>query len=265
MGREADRAFYLEAWNGNGSFEVDRIGRGHLHDPGAGRNSPLLGGIQPGPLTKYVGDALSEAEKADGLLQRFQVLVYPDQKDYEPSDARPNAKAKNRAYEIMEEAGHLGRRGVWGPPGRAISQVPGIRFSEDEQNVFDAWRSEVEPRYRTGEYPGGHREPHAQIPKSVRLPGLLIFEAVDFVAGASEGGSISEENALRAAGWCSDPETHVLRVYYPLLYTPGRRAQTLLGHLRMGDVKHGMKTREIGAKVGPDCRAPKISGRLWKS
>ena len=25
-GREADRAFYLEAWNGNGSFSVDRIG-----------------------------------------------------------------------------------------------------------------------------------------------------------------------------------------------------------------------------------------------
>ncbi|PLS86537.1 MAG: hypothetical protein CYG60_06720, partial [Actinobacteria bacterium] len=32
-GREADRAFYLEAWNGNGSFSVDRIGRGSLHVP----------------------------------------------------------------------------------------------------------------------------------------------------------------------------------------------------------------------------------------
>src|SRR5215218_6364738 len=80
VGREADRAFYLEAWNGNGSFEVDRIGRGSLHVPALCIS--LLGGIQPGPLTKYVGDALAEAEKADGLLQRFQVLVYPDQKDY---------------------------------------------------------------------------------------------------------------------------------------------------------------------------------------
>ena len=32
-GREADRAFYLEAWNGKGSFSVDRIGRGSLHVP----------------------------------------------------------------------------------------------------------------------------------------------------------------------------------------------------------------------------------------
>src|SRR5215203_4543194 len=103
VGREADRAFYLEAWNGNGSFEVDRIGRGSLHVPALCIS--LLGGIQPGPLTKYVGDALSEAEKADGLLQRFHGLVYPHQKDDEPSDARPDAKARNRAYEV-KEAGH---------------------------------------------------------------------------------------------------------------------------------------------------------------
>ena len=225
---------------------MDRIGRGSLYVPALCIS--LLGGIQPGPLTKYVGDALSEAEKADGLLQRFQVLVYPDQKDYEPSDARPNAKARNRAYEIMEklatlDAEEFGAR-------REDDEVPGIRFSEDAQNVFDAWRSEVEPRYRTGEYPEAI-ESHMLKYRSLFASLALIFEAVDFVAGASEGGSISEENALRAAGWCSYLETHVLRVYYPLLDTPGRRAQTLLGHLRMGDVKHGMKTREIWRKGWP--------------
>src|SRR5690606_11846617 len=30
-GHESDRAFYLEAWNGYGSFTVDRIGRGTIH------------------------------------------------------------------------------------------------------------------------------------------------------------------------------------------------------------------------------------------
>jgi hypothetical protein len=33
QGREGDRAFYLESWNGTGSFAVDRIGRGSLHIP----------------------------------------------------------------------------------------------------------------------------------------------------------------------------------------------------------------------------------------
>ena len=31
QGREGDREFYLEAWNGYGSYSVDRIGRGTLH------------------------------------------------------------------------------------------------------------------------------------------------------------------------------------------------------------------------------------------
>ncbi|MBK7897926.1 MAG: DUF3987 domain-containing protein [Betaproteobacteria bacterium] len=30
QGHEQDRAFYLEAWNGHGSFPLDRIGRGHV-------------------------------------------------------------------------------------------------------------------------------------------------------------------------------------------------------------------------------------------
>lgn len=99
-GREADRAFYLEAWNGNGSFSVDRIGRGSLHVPAVCVS--VLGGIQPGPLSTYVGDALEEAEKADGLLQRFQVLVYPDLRGYDPVDRWPDLEAKNRAYDVFK-------------------------------------------------------------------------------------------------------------------------------------------------------------------
>ena len=33
-GHEADRAFYLECWNGDGAFTYDRIGRGTLHIAG---------------------------------------------------------------------------------------------------------------------------------------------------------------------------------------------------------------------------------------
>ena len=33
QGHEADRSFYLETWNGSGSFTFDRIGRGTIHIP----------------------------------------------------------------------------------------------------------------------------------------------------------------------------------------------------------------------------------------
>ncbi len=46
-GHEAARAFYLEAWNGDGCHEVDRIGRGSLFVRSVCVS--VLGGIQPGP------------------------------------------------------------------------------------------------------------------------------------------------------------------------------------------------------------------------
>jgi hypothetical protein len=63
-GRETDRAFYLEAWNGNGSFSVDRT----LHVPAVCVS--VLGGIQAGPLTTYVTDALED----QGL--RFALVLW---------------------------------------------------------------------------------------------------------------------------------------------------------------------------------------------
>jgi hypothetical protein len=246
VGREADRAFFLEAWNGNGSFEVDRIGRGSIHVPALCIS--LLGGIQPGPLTKYVGDALAEAEKADGLLQRFQVLVYPDMRAYEPSDVKPDQRARNRAYQTLEDLAGLDVEKFGAH--QEDDEVPGIHFSKGAQAVFDAWRSEVEPRYRTGEYPEAI-ESHILKYRSLFASLALIFEAVDFVAGASEGGEVSEENALRAAGWCSYLESHVHRIYSPLIASPERRAHTLLEHIQVGDVRHGSKAREIQRKGWP--------------
>src|SRR3712207_2922368 len=52
QGREGDRSFYLESWNGSGSFDVDRIGRGSLHVPALCLS--IVGSIQPGPLSSYV-------------------------------------------------------------------------------------------------------------------------------------------------------------------------------------------------------------------
>ena len=45
-GREGERAFCLEAWNGDSSFTVERIGRGTIHVPHCCIS--MLGGIQPG-------------------------------------------------------------------------------------------------------------------------------------------------------------------------------------------------------------------------
>ena len=75
-GHEGDRAFYLEAWNGNGRFTYDRIGRGTVEIPAACVS--VLGAIQPGPLLAYLSRSAFAGAGDDGLLQRLQVVVWPD-------------------------------------------------------------------------------------------------------------------------------------------------------------------------------------------
>lgn len=74
-GREQDRAFFLESWNGTGSFTWDRIGRGTIHVPSVCLS--VLGGIQPAKISPYLR-SMSSGTGDDGLLQRFQLLVWPD-------------------------------------------------------------------------------------------------------------------------------------------------------------------------------------------
>jgi Protein of unknown function (DUF3987) len=55
-GREGERAFCLQAWNGDTGHTIDRIGRGTIHVPACCMS--MLGGIQPGRLKSYLVDAL---------------------------------------------------------------------------------------------------------------------------------------------------------------------------------------------------------------
>ena len=78
QGRESERAFYLECWSGDTSFTIDRIGRGSIHVEHCCVS--LFGGIQPARLRAYLADALRDGPSNDGLIQRFQLLVWPDTK-----------------------------------------------------------------------------------------------------------------------------------------------------------------------------------------
>jgi hypothetical protein len=242
VGREADRAFYLEAWNGSGSFEVDRIGRGSIFVPALCVS--LLGGIQPGPLSKYVIDAMEDTDKADGLLQRFQVMVYPDLRS-NPTDIIPDAKARNKAYEVFENLANLdaGEFGAAASP----DDVPTIGFSEEAQEIFNEWRAEFEPRYGSKDQLVAIQS-HMLKFRSLFASLALIFEAIDFVGGSSSGGSVSKISAMRAAGWCEYLESHALRVYSPLMDTPERRAELLLHKVLTKEIKPGAKVREIYRK-----------------
>src|SRR3712207_7707258 len=95
-GMRATGRFSLESWDGKKPYHIDRIGRGSIHVPALCLS--IFGGIQPGPLMSYVQDAISESEKADGLLQRFQVLVWPDPRPYRRSDESPDPETRDAVF-----------------------------------------------------------------------------------------------------------------------------------------------------------------------
>lgn len=100
--REEARAFMLEAWGGTGSFVYDRIGRGTVDIPAA--IISVLGCVQPGPLGEYLREAIAGEAGADGLMQKFQLAVYPDvSPTWENVDRPPNRAARKLAHQVFEK------------------------------------------------------------------------------------------------------------------------------------------------------------------
>lgn len=101
---DTGRAFYLEGWNGTGSYQFDRITRGS----GFIKNHCLsvLGGIQPDKLMSYL-DKTIKGMGNDGLLQRFQLLIYPDIEKWQYADASSNKDAKEAVFNLFKQLDEL--------------------------------------------------------------------------------------------------------------------------------------------------------------
>ena len=98
--RSNDRAFYLECFNGLGRLYYDRIGRGTIDIESL--CLAILGNIQPGVLRPYLNQAAKGATGDDGMIQRFQLMVWPDLTDWQHVDQWPDTDAKNQAFAVFE-------------------------------------------------------------------------------------------------------------------------------------------------------------------
>lgn len=100
---QSDRAFYLECFDGNGHYTYDRIGRGTIEIENC--TLSIIGGIQPSKLAPLVRDAI-RGTADDGLIQRFQFAIWPDDiGSWQWIDRAPNKQAKMK-YEAVFEMLH---------------------------------------------------------------------------------------------------------------------------------------------------------------
>ena len=242
-GHEGDREFYLEAWNGTGSYTFDRIGRGTVHIEAV--TVSIMGGIQPGKLNTYIREAVEGGWGADGLLQRLQLLVWPDDPGpWMAPKSWPDRDARNRAFAIFEkldDAVALLNEDVE----RDDRGIPFLRFTPDAQCLADAWREELETRLRSKDIASTPAfESHLSKYRSLMPSLALLFHLIDVATGGPMG-SVSLAAAQLAAAWCEFLEVHACKVYAVELVPGAEAAQLLAVKIQEGVVTDGQTVREI--------------------
>src|SRR4030095_2294590 len=107
----------------------------------------IIGAIQPGPLADYLRQAVRSGIGDDGLLQRFQLSVWPDaSKQWKNVDRWPDSAAKNEAFSVFQ---HLDALTASSVRAEGTDGIPFLRFAPDAQDHFDSWRAELEATLRS--------------------------------------------------------------------------------------------------------------------
>ena len=212
QGREGDRTFYLETWNGSGqNYVFDRIGRGTVVIPAL--CTSIFGTIQPGPLGEYTRKA-DGGIGADGFIQRFQLLVYPDPIPWRHVDRQPNLEAQICAHEVFERLDQLDAQSL-GAFVDGDDSIPFLRFDADAQPFFNQWRSELEINKLRAAGNSPAIEAHLSKYRSLMPSLALLFHLIECVSSQGEctGGPVSLTAAKYAAAWCDFLELHMRRIY----------------------------------------------------
>jgi hypothetical protein len=236
-GHEQDRAFYLEAWNGTGRFTYDRIGRGTIDIEAA--CVAALGGIQPGPLTAYLEAVAHSGVGDDGLLQRFQLLVWPDvAKEWRNVDRAPGREARRTATGIFERIDTLDPKAI-----RAEQDEDGgiayLRFDNEAQDAFDEWRGKLEVRLRDGSLHPAMEAHLAKYRSLVPSLALLCHLADD---GLGPVGILALQRAL---AWAEYLESHARRIYDAVIRGDLCAARALGGHIQGSDLPSPFRARDV--------------------
>ena len=235
-GEDTGRAFYLEGWNGTGSYQYDRIVRGAGYIPN--HCITLLGGIQPDKLITYL-ESTVQGTGNDGLLQRFQLLVYPDAPTWKYEDRYPNKDARSAVYELFEAIDSLNPSELvkmGAEPADQYNDRPYFRFSESAQALFIDWFTQLNAEKIANEEHAIIQEHLSKYGKL--MPALaLIFHIIDGVNFGNVG-AVSKASAEMAIQWCEYLEKHARRIYGLVLNSSELKASALALKLQQLPIAH---------------------------
>ncbi len=232
-----DRAFYLESFNGTGSYTYDRIGRGTVFIDHVVLS--LLGTIQPGRYSAYIGQAIRSGKGDDGLAQRFQLSVYPDEpKVWKNIDRYPNNEAKNQVFEQFENLVNL-------VDSISVDEPVILHFDAEAQTIFNDWWHDLENNKLRNDDIHPALVSHLAKYRSL-MPSIALI--IHLVESPDNKTKVSKSATLKACGWCEYLESHARRIYSAATNNPVQIASLILKKVKSGKLKSGFTLRHIQRK-----------------
>lgn len=240
-GCEGDRSFYLSCWSGQELYHDDRMTRESLLD----LNLCLswIGGIQPNALKQHLQEATGTGKGSDGLMQRFQLISYPDiNQEFKDVDVMipPELKAKITQMTISLDNVCTGQMI--------------LRFDPEAQQRFVDWyvKHQNTTRAEEEEYWQSHL---GKIPK---LIGSLCIQL--HLLDNLEKGPIPEEISLsvfeKALCLIEYYIAHARRAYGSIESRVLTDAKKILKMIRSGKVASRFRASEIYQKCSCPLRDP---------
>jgi hypothetical protein len=227
----------LTLWNGDGRWNIDRIGRGELE---VNACLSIFGCCTPGPLTDFVSNAVRGGRGDDGLIQRFQIAVWPDSpNDYQLVDRQPNCLARDELAAVFERVGSIDPSGIGVVDEFSDSGIPFLRFSSEAQEVFNARDLTHQRRLRSEDLNAAFESHLAKYASMVPSIAMLLHLV------ASEDHYVGQEPMLRALEWVDYLESHARRIY-AVAVTPERvQARKLLNKLIEWPADKPIRARDV--------------------
>ena len=236
------RGMLLSGWSGKEGFRSDRIMRGITNIPRYALS--IIGGIQPGPLARYVRGAFS-GERADGMLQRFQLIVWPDPESFEYVDRWPDTLAKKMTTALFERADTFDPLAM-GEADHFGNDSPFVRFTDEAQGRFVEWYTDFMQGCRAAESKGECPAISAHFGKYPGLVGKLSL--ILHVADDPDARQVSDRTLNKALAWLDYLTPHARRVYHAVEHPETGAAELLLARMRREELPGQFKAWEITRK-----------------
>lgn len=206
-GHETDRQFFLEGWNGNGSFSYDTISRGSKFAEGV--CVTLLGGIQPSIIHQITKDVNSGVSN-DGFLQRFQLMVFPN-RTITPKfvDQGVSKTTEDKVADLLMKLAKLDslRHGYQ----EREDQIPFVRLEAEAYEMFAEYMNLLEQEIASLE----DSPFKSHISKFGKLIGglILIFHVIDNIETGLANHHAKAHVVEIALKWADLFKAHARKVY----------------------------------------------------